>query len=122
MGKGVSGIELKNISKTISPGKDFYEYVNENWLKTTEIPADRSNYGSFSLLEDETKAAIRTLVEAAAADKNAAPGSDAQKVGDFYRSLTNLELREKLGTKPIQGMLDEIAAVKSVAELSKVAG
>ena len=120
-GKGVSGIELKNISKTISPGKDFYEYVNETWLKTTEIPADRSNYGSFSLLEDETKAAIRTLVEAAAADKNAAPGSDAQKVGDFYRSLTNLELREKLGTKPIQGMLDEIAAVKSVAELSKVA-
>lgn len=121
-GKGVSGIELKNISKTISPGKDFYEYVNENWLKSTEIPADRSNYGSFSLLEDETKAAIRTLIEAAAADKNAAPGSDAQKVGDFYRSLTNLELREKLGTQPIQGLLDEIAAVKSVAELSKVAG
>ncbi|MDX1926241.1 MAG: M13 family metallopeptidase [Pirellulaceae bacterium] len=121
-GKGVSGIELKNISKTISPGTDFYEYVNENWLKSTEIPADRSNYGSFSVLEDETKAAIRTLIEAAAADKNAAPGSDAQKVGDFYRSLTNLELREKLGTKPIQGLLDEIAAVKSVAELSKVAG
>ncbi len=120
-GKGVSGIELKNISKTISPGKDFYEYVNEAWLKSTEIPADRSNYGSFSVLEDDTKAAIRTLVEAAAADKNAAPGSDAQKVGDFYRSLTDLELREKLGTKPIQGMLDEIAAVKSLEELSKVA-
>jgi endothelin-converting enzyme/putative endopeptidase len=120
-GKGVSGIELQNISKTISPGKDFYEYVNDAWLKSTEIPADRSNYGSFSVLEDETKAAIRTLVEAAAADKSAAPGSDAQKVGDFYRSLTNLELREKLGTKPIQGMLDEIAAIKSLGELSKVA-
>ena len=121
-GKNVSGIELKNISKSISPGKDFYEYVNDAWLKSTEIPADRSNYGSFSLLEDETKAVIRTLIEAAAADKNAVPGSDAQKVGDFYRSLTNLELREKLGTKPIQGMLDEIASVKSLAELSKVAG
>ncbi len=120
-GKAVSGIELKNISKTISPGKDFYEYVNDNWLKTTEIPADRSNYGSFSVLEDETKAAIRTLIEQAAADKSAAPGSDAQKVGDFYRSLTNLELREKLGTKPVQGLLDEIAAVKSLPELSKVA-
>jgi putative endopeptidase len=121
-GKGVSGIELKNISKTISPGKDFYQYVNESWLNSTEIPADRSNFGSFSVLEDETKAAIRTLIEEAAADKNAAAGSDAQKVGDFYRSLTNVELREKLGTTPIQGMLDEIAAIKSVEELSKVAG
>ncbi len=121
-GKAVSGIELQHISKTISPGKDFYEYVNEGWLKSTEIPADRSNYGSFSVLEDETKAAIRTLIEAAAADTTAVPGSDAQKVGDFYRSLTNLELREKLGTAPVQGMLDEIAAVKSLEELSKVAG
>ena len=81
-GKKVSGIELQHISQTMSPGKDFYEYVNEGWLKSTQIPADRSNYGSFSALEDDTKAAIRTLVEAAAADTNAALGSDAQKVGD----------------------------------------
>ena len=121
-GKGVSGIELQHISKTISPGQDFYQYVNEGWLKSTEIPADRSNFGSFSVLEDDTKAAIRTLIESAAADKTAKEGSDAQKVGDFYRSLTNLELREKLGTKPIQGMLDEIAAAESMEALSKVAG
>ncbi len=121
-GKGVSGIELKHISKIISPGQDFYEYVNDGWLRSTEIPLDRSNYGSFSVLEDDTKAAIRTLVEVAGVDTSAAAGSDAQKVGDFYRSLTNLELREQLGTKPIQGMLEEIAAVKSLTELSKVAG
>ena len=121
-GKGVSGIELQHISKTISPGQDFYQYVNDGWLKSTEIPADRSNFGSFSVLEDETKAAIRSLIEAAAADTSAPAGSDAQKVGDFYRSLTNLELREKLGTKPIQGMLDEIAAAQSLTELSQVAG
>ncbi len=120
-GKKDSGIELQHISQTMSPGKDFYEYVNEGWLKSTQIPADRSNYGSFSALEDDTKSAIRTLVEAAAADTNAALGSDAQKVGDFYKSLTNLELREKLGTKPLQAMLDEIAAVTSLEDLSKVA-
>ena len=120
-GKKVSGIERQHISQTMSPGKDFYEYVNEGWLKSTQIPADRSNYGSFSALEDDTKAAIRTLVEAAAADTNAALGSDAQKVGDFYKSLTNLELREKLGTKPLQAMLDDIAAVTSLEDLSKVA-
>ncbi len=58
-GKLVSGIESQYISKTITPGTDFYQYVNEGWLKSTQIPADRSNYGSFSVLEDETNAAIR---------------------------------------------------------------
>lgn len=120
--KKVSGIDLQFISKTSTPGQDFYEFVNEGWLKSTEIPSDRSNYGSFTLLDDEAKESIRKLIEIAAADTNAPRGSDAQKVGDFYRSLTNLELREKLGTKPIQGLLDQIAAVQSLEELSTVAG
>lgn len=118
----VSGIEVKNISKSLPPGKDFYEFVNEGWLKSTEIPADRSNFGSFSVLEDETKTAIRSLIEAAASDQSATPGSDAQKVGDFYRSLTNVELRDQLGTKPIEGLLAKIAAVQSAEDMAVVVG
>ncbi len=120
-GKLVSGIELQYINKSISPGKDFYEYVNDGWLKNTEIPGDRSNYGSFSVLEDETKEAIRTLIEAAAEDKTVAPGSDAQKVGDFYRSLTNLQFRDQLGIKPIQGLLDQVAAIQNQDDMARVA-
>jgi putative endopeptidase len=120
--KMVSGIEKQHISTVLTPGTDFYEFVNDGWLKSTQIPADRSNFGSFSVLEDETKDAIRKLIEAAAADTNAAPGSDAQKVGDFYRSLTNVELRDQLGIKPIQGVLGKIAAAQSGEELAVVAG
>ena len=40
---------------TISPGTNFYEYVNGTWLASTPIPADKSNYGSFTVLADEAE-------------------------------------------------------------------
>lgn len=113
----VSGIELQHRSKTLKPGQNFYEYVNEGWLKNTPIPADQSNYGSFSVLDDVAKEAIRKLIEQAAAS-NPAPGTDAQRVGDFFKSYTDIARRNELGLKPIQPLLDEIAAVKNPKQLS----
>ena len=88
--KLASGIDKEHISRTLSPGSDFYEYVNEGWLKSTEIPPDRSNYGAFTALEDDTLDAVRAIIDEAAADTDAPLGSDRQKVGDFYRSFTNI--------------------------------
>ena len=106
-----SGLALEHVSSTLSPGDDFYRYANEGWLKNTAIPDDQSNWGSFSVIDEEVKANIRAIIEEAAASK-APDGSEAQKVGDFYKSLTNVELRNELGTKPIQPLLDKVAAIK----------
>ncbi|MGN6546962.1 MAG: peptidase M13, partial [Aureliella sp.] len=116
-----SGIDKANISKTLSPGSDFYEYVNEGWLKTTEIPPDRSNYGAFSVLEDETLAAVRTLIAEAAADTDAPKGSDRQKVGDFYRSYTDLKRRNELGIKPIKDLLADVDKLSDKKDLMPLA-
>jgi putative endopeptidase len=115
-----SGIETQYRSNSVAPGQNFYQYVNEGWLKNTPIPADQSNYGSFSVLDDQVKDAVRQLIEEAAAS-NPAAGSDAQKVGDFFKSYTNVELRNTLGLKPIQPLLDEVAAVGNTAQLSQTA-
>ncbi|MGN6133983.1 MAG: peptidase M13, partial [Aureliella sp.] len=116
-----SGIDKANISDKLSPGDDFYEYVNEGWLTKTEIPPDRSNYGAFSVLEDETLAAVRALIEEAAADTDAPEGSDRQKVGDFYRSYTNVERRNELGIDPIKPLLDEVAAIENKQQIMPTA-
>ncbi len=113
----VSGIETQHRSSTVKPGENFYQYVNEGWLKNTPIPADQSNYGSFSVLDDAVKDAIRTLIEQAASS-NPAPGSDAQKVGDFFKSYTDVQRRNFLGIKPIQPLLDDVAAVKTPKQLA----
>ncbi|MFO0939896.1 MAG: M13 family metallopeptidase [Pirellulales bacterium] len=113
----VSGIETQHRSTSVKPGENFYQYVNEGWLKNTPIPADQSNYGSFSVLDDAVKEAIRNIIEQASNSKPA-PGSDAQKVGDFFKSYTDIERRNALGLKPIQSLLDDVSAVKTPKHLA----
>jgi Predicted metalloendopeptidase len=111
-----SGIELENFDTTIAPGTDFYRYVNGKWLASTEIPADKSNYGAFTQLDDEAQEHLRAIIESAAV-ADAAPGSDTQKVGDFFKSFMDETTIEQLGATPLQAGLAEIAATTTKQEL-----
>jgi putative endopeptidase len=111
-----SGVEQQYFDLTINPGDDFYRYVNGIWLNTTPIPADKSNYGSFTILDDEAQENLRTIIETAS-NADAAPGSDTQKVGDFFRSFMNEPRLEELGAAPLQPTLAQIANVASKPEL-----
>ncbi|XZE53302.1 M13 family metallopeptidase [Planctomycetaceae bacterium SH139] len=114
-----SGIDKQHFSETLKPGDDFYGYVNQGWLETTEIPGDRADYGTFSILFDRTQEQVRALIEEAAASE-AQPGTDTQKVGDFYRSFTNLDVRNEAGIKPIEPLLSSVRQAESKTELATV--
>lgn len=116
----VSGVERENFDTSVAPEEDFFRYVNGQWLAKTKIPADQSNYGAFTALDIETKEAIKKIIEEASLDKN--PSAIAKQVGDFYRSYTDIGQRNQAGLKPIQGMLNQIKAVRSKTELVQVAG
>ena len=114
-----SGIDLEYMDTSVEPGDDFYRYINGMWLTDTEIPADQSNYGSFTALADEAEENLLTLIEEAAAI-DAAIGSDSQKVGDYYQSFMNENLIENLGSNPLAGRLTEIAAATDKDALMQV--
>jgi putative endopeptidase len=116
----VSGVQLEHFDKSISPGDDFFRHVNGKWLKETEIPSDQSNYGSFTILDIETKEAIKKIIEEAGAQTS--PSPIAKQVGDFYRSYTNIEQRNRMGLKPIEGMLEQVKGVADKEQLVKLAG
>jgi endothelin-converting enzyme/putative endopeptidase len=118
----VSGIDKSIISAKLKPGDDFYQYANESWLGATDIPADRADYGIFAILDDETQAKVREIIEKVAAQPDAPAGSAAQKVGDFYRSYVNLDQRNQLGTAPIETLLEQLRGVKTPEELAGVMG
>ena len=56
---------------TIRPGDDFYGFANGTWAKNTPIPADKSNYGAFTALQDLSQQRVRDILDAAKDD----PGS-----------------------------------------------
>ena len=93
-----SGIDIQYIDANVAPGDDFYAYVNGVWLDATPIPSDKSNYGSFTILADEAEASLREIIEAAAG-QDAAPGTDTQKVGDFYTSFRTRPLSKPLARR-----------------------
>ncbi|MEN3278646.1 MAG: putative endopeptidase, partial [Massilia sp.] len=112
-----SGIATEFIEPSVRPQDDFFEYLNGKWLKTVEIPADKSSWGSFAKLRDDTLPQLRTIIERAANDKNAAAGSETQKIGDFYASYMDEARLETLGISPLNAELAKIAAIKDKAEL-----
>ncbi|PST65531.1 M13 family metallopeptidase [Shewanella algae] len=120
--KKASGIELENFDHQVRHQDDFYYSVNGKWLATTPIPADKSNYGAFSVLYEESQAALKQIIEEAAAKPNKAEGSVEQKIGDFFAAYMDSTLTDQLGIAPLKGQLADIAKTASHADIAALMG
>lgn len=112
-----SGIDKSNFDTSVRPQDDFYHYVDGTWLKETKIPADKSAYGSFSALYDESEKQMKEIIEEAANKPGKKAGSEEQKVGDFYLSYMDSAKIEELGLKPLEADLQKIKDVKNKKDL-----
>jgi predicted metalloendopeptidase len=119
--KDTHDVDLKGIDKSIKPGDDFYRYANGAWMKTAQIPADRSSFGPGVVLTEKNSAEVRALIQDAAKG-TPAHGSNAQKVGDYYASYMDEAGIEAKGLTPVKPELDAIAAVTDKASLSAYLG
>ena len=114
----VSGIEPGNADAGVRPQDDLYQAVDGAWLKKTEIPADKSNYGAFTKLSDDAEAQLRGIIEAAADKTDKTPGSDEQKVGDLYASFMDQKTADLKGLRPLKPELKRVDALKSKTEIA----
>jgi Predicted metalloendopeptidase len=113
----VSGITLDHMDKSIRPQDDFYRHVNGHWLESFEIPADKSNYGAFTKLGDESRQHVKEIIMDVSSQDNA-PGSTEQKIADIYASWMDTERLEELGMQPLADEMVRINALESKADLS----
>jgi putative endopeptidase len=114
-----TGVEVEYIDPSVRAQDDFFTYLNGKWIKNTEIPADKSSWGSFAKLRDDTQPILRAIIEKSASGKPAA-GTDAQRIGDFYASFMDEPKLEQLGLKPLNAELAKIAAIKDKSELPAI--
>ena len=117
-----SGIDTSLFDTSVRPQDDLFRYVNGGWLAKTEIPADRSNYGTFTILAERAEADLYALIEELAGDPDKRPGSIAQQVGDLYASFTNTERLNELGAAPLRAHLAEIDALEDNAAMAGLLG
>ncbi|MBI1771380.1 MAG: hypothetical protein HYR68_03280 [Burkholderiales bacterium] len=108
-----SGIYPENMDKAVRAQDDFYRYAQGAWLTANEIPADKSDWGTFMKAREDVQQQLRTIVESAAKDSNKVAGSDAQKIGDLYSSFMNEEKLNALGIAALKSELSKIAAMQN---------
>ena len=105
---GTFGFDTAGMNPAVAPGDDFYEHANGVWARTTPIPADKSNYGMFTMLDDLSRERTRVIIEDSARD----PSS---KIGIAYSAFLDTAAIEARGIEPIQPWLSEVRALSSKA-------
>ncbi len=113
----IHGINPADMDPSVQACQDFNLYGNGGWLKANPIPADQSYWGSFTILEENNRESLHTVLEKVSKDKTAAPGSDDQKVGDFYVTCMDEAAIEAQSLTPLEGELAAIDKIGTVAQL-----
>ena len=114
-----SGIDTQYIDAKVRIQDDYYQHVNGGWLSTVEIPADKSRYGSFDKLNDDTQDQLHSLVENLVRNRMART-PDQQKIVDLYSSFMDEAAIEHVGTEPLQRAFTRISGFTDKTQLASL--
>ncbi|WP_297868649.1 M13 family metallopeptidase [uncultured Flavobacterium sp.] len=115
--KETVGINVGYMDKTVNPADDFNRYVNGTWLDKTEIPADRTRWGSFDELRKNTDDDVMAILKEAIKDKTINPNSDQAKAINLYKTVLDTVSRNKAGIDPLKPYLTKINSVQNADQL-----
>ncbi|MEO8012291.1 MAG: peptidase, partial [Dokdonella sp.] len=113
----VAAFDPGAIDTSINACEDFNGFVNAQWIAANPIPADRTRWGSFDVLLEQSLDRQKALVEAAAAQSDGASASTEQLIGALYRSGMDEAAIEKAGFEPLKPELARIDALASARDI-----
>ena len=111
------GINLSYMDKKVKPSDDFFRYVNGTWIDQTEIPGDKTRWGSFDQLRENTNNDALAILKEAAANKSLKSNTDQGKAASLYNTIMDTVARNTQGIAPLKPYLAKIDAVKDVKDL-----
>ena len=110
-----SGIDLEAMNTNVRPQDDFFTYVNGQWMENTEIPADKSRWGGFSILRDKSTEQVKALIMEAGENADSA---GAKQIGALYNSFMNVDGIEATGLAALSGELKKIDSIENRKDLT----
>jgi len=114
------GLNLDLMDKSVKPGDDFFRYVNGTWFDKTDIPADRTRWGSFDELRQNTDKDALAILKEAVANKKLDPKSDQAKAVNVYKTYMDTIARNKRGIEPIKKTLLKIENLKNSTDVNNL--
>ncbi|MFO1186955.1 MAG: M13 family metallopeptidase [Alphaproteobacteria bacterium] len=119
---GAWGVDLSMMDKSVKPGDDFFAYSNGGWLKTAEIPADRSYAGVNLELNTRNENHLKEIMADLAKRGSSSLSADERKVRDMFAAYTDETGREARGLEPARGDLARIAAAQTKDDIARLMG
>jgi putative endopeptidase len=104
------------MDKNIDPGQDFFKYATGTWMKNNPIPVSERAWGIGNLVQEETYARLKSILEESST-KKFKKGTSEQKVGDFYYTGMDSVNIEKQGISPFNPDLNKIKSIQNKKEL-----
>jgi len=117
----VPAIDPTDFDTSVSPGEDFFQYVNGGWLRKNPLPAEYARYGSFDALRDLTQKQLNELFQSMTEMKTI-PGTTEQKIVDLYKQGLDSTRLNAEGAAPLKKYVDEIYAQPDKAALARHLG
>ncbi len=111
-------LDTRFMDKSADPCTDFYKYACGNWNKLNPIPADQAGWNVYAKLTDENERLLWGILDQEARSGSSRTANE-QKIGDFFHACMDQPAIEKSGAQPIEPMLNKIASLNSVADISK---
>ncbi len=116
----IPGIVLENMDTSVSPKEDFYNYVNGNWMKNTEIPEDRTRWGGFSVLRKSTDADVLQIISDAKESNKYDASTDQAKAIALFDTKMDTTARNEAGMAPLVPALEAIDGIQNLNDLQTV--
>ncbi|MBB4800911.1 endothelin-converting enzyme/putative endopeptidase [Flavobacterium nitrogenifigens] len=113
------GINVSYMDTKVKPSEDFFKYVNGTWLDKTEIPSDRTTWGSFNELIKRTDKDVMAVLKEASKNPKYKSNTDQGKAVNLFNTYLDSVGRNKRGIEPLKPYLKKIDAIKNVADVQK---
>ena len=116
---GEWGVDLTTFDTNVKPGDDFNAYANGTWIANFEIPADRSRFGAFDLLQEKSEQRVRMIIEDLAAEEPATDTSEG-KIAAFYNAYLDTDKINAAGLDPVKPYFDQIDGIANLEDLARL--
>jgi putative endopeptidase len=116
-----AGINTAWMDKTVVPGDDFYSYADGGFMKSEQIPADRSSIGGFFIADQQREKNTQALFDGIL-KSGAAADTDQGKITNYYNAYLNTDAIDRAGLTPAKADLDAIERIGDKSQLSSAIG